>query len=822
MLPQSKFHYLFNPYTLYCLLEFNVSKKMIDQLVEYDFVVNDFLTESNKVSQLQTSKKAMTGKVMNAIALLSIEAYEQSVYKLGAAGLSLSNIRLLVDHDITYHQLDSMTYDVFFERIGRKNKKVIFERIIEAFRSCEELFQADITAKTYHFYLHQYCEQLPPRHYVTKDTLSKELSVQLNIPETKIDVESIELFLHKKMMENYLTFTSDLGFKRNVKTIKQLLADDFKDKEILIRRMKGESLQQIGDSLNLSRERIRQREAKLLSKLPELEELTFYKDVFEVYDWDEELFSAVYGEIPEVYQLLNVKLDRGERSVLDSLDELSLTAKLQELVLAHLNCYINYEKKVVPYNNKLAFFEHLMFHFGQKTVSNEEFNEVANEYITEHRLDPSLYYTERSAMGLIDRSRKIIRTKSNSFRFYDVDKVDPEMMNHLKELLDLDPGVYHMAKIFNENEALMVELNIDSGHELHNLYKRYIEIDGVTFTKMPEFCVQTSKKEFLKSLFYELAPISIEDFLDYVENNYGLRQDSLHSLLYSNDNDYLPYLHNHFIKVSYEEVSEAEYSLVESLLKNDLYTVQELIKLGSEHILDFKEKFVNNQALMKLNYSLKGMFVLNRKYSSIDQYFTRLILKNDMFRNTRSHHFKTNHFLSALYDLEKKLEVVKVAPDMYLTSRKIEGAGITKDELVVYREAAYHYSEAPFFTYYSLKQEGFEQELEDYGFDEVFYERIIWTHPKLRALNTKNCTIFSKTGKEFTLKEFLEWLVSKDSEPLDLDVLKTRLKREFGIDLNKDKLIRTIQNTAFYYSREMNKVYQDKERFYETIYSGER
>ncbi|TMW71154.1 sigma factor-like helix-turn-helix DNA-binding protein [Alteribacter natronophilus] len=820
MLQQSKFHYLFNSYTLYCLLEFNVSKKMIDQLVADDFVVNDFLTESNKVVQLQAAKKAMTRKVMNAAALLSIEAYEQSVYKLGAAGLSPSNIRLLVDHDITYHQLKSMTYDIFFERIGRKNKKAIFERIMEAFRSCEDLFQADVTEKTYHFYLHKYCEQLPPRHYVTKETLSKELSIQLNMPETGIDVESIELFLHKKTTENYLTFAPDLGFKRNVKTVKRLLADDFKDKEILIRRMNGESLQQIGESFNLSRERVRQREAKLLSRLPELEELTVYKDVFETYDWDEELFSAVYGEMAEVYQLLNVKLVRGERSVLDSMGELSLTEKQQELVLAHCNCYINYEKKVVSYNNKLAFFEHLMFHLGQTAVSNEEFNEVANEYIKEYRLDPSLHFTERSAMGLIDRSRKIIRTKSNSFRFYDVDKVEPERMNHLKELLDLDPGVYHMAKIFNENEALMVELNIDSGHELHNLYKRYIEVDGVTFTKMPEFCVQTSKKEFLKSLFYELAPISIEDFLAYVENNYGLRQDSLYSLLYSKE--YLPYIHNHFIKVSYAEVSEEEYTLVDSLLKNDLYTVQELIKLGSEHIKDFKEKFVNNQALMKLNYSLKGVFVLSRKYSSIDQYFTSLILKNDMFRNTRSHHFKTNHFLSALYDLEKNLDVVKVAPDVYLTSRKIEGAGITKDELAAYRDAAYNFSDSPYFTYYSLKQEGFEQELEDYGFDAVFHERIIWTHPKLRALNTKNCTIFSKTGDEFTLKEFLVWVISKDSEPLDLDVLNTRLKSEFGIDLNKDKLVRTIQNTAFYYSREMNKVYQDKERFYETIYSGER
>ncbi|MDP9726008.1 hypothetical protein J2W44_005110 [Priestia aryabhattai] len=815
---RSQFHYLFNPYTLYCLLEFNISKSHIEKLVAEEFVINDFLVVSEKLIQMQMKKKSLIQKVIDVLPELNEAVYEQSVYKLGAAGLSSVNIQLLVDHNITYLQLESMTYDIFFECIGRKNKKASFERIKEAYKACETLFQLDISHKMYNFHLLQYCDQLAPRHYVTVEELRDVLSAYILLPKAEIDVPCIEQFLEKKTAENYLTYAPHLGFAKKYKTVKAFLASDFNEKDILIRRMNGETLQEIGDSLGVSRERIRQKEAKVLSRLPELEEIIYYKDVFEAYNWnDEKLFSAVYDESVEVYQLLSLTIKRGNTSVLEALGKLTLTDAQQSIILEHFDCYINYEQRVMSYNNKMTFFEHLMFHLGQTAVSNEEFIEVANTYIAEHQLNPSLVFTDRSVLGIADRSQKNIRTKSNGFRFYDTTKIDPEAFHQLKELLDLDPGVYNMSKLFKENEVLMDELNIDSEYELHNLYKKCIEVEGVTFTRMPEFSVQTTKDDFLKNLFYELAPITIEEFLAYVEANYGLRQDSLYSLLY---NDYLEFIDNNEIKVDYAEVSEEEYALVSSLLKHDIYTVQELITLGSEHIENFKEKFVNNQALMKLSYNLKGLFVLHHAYASVDQYFTQLILKNELFKNSRTHHFKTNHFLTALYDLEKSLDVVKIAPDVYLTNRKLQNAGVTKAELVAYRNAAVEFANIPYFTYRYLKNEGFQHEIEDYGFDEIFYERIIWSHPQLRSLHTRKCTIFTKQQtKEFTLKEVIEWLLIQNGEPIDFDVLQNRMQNEFGIDVKRDKVMYVIQNSTMYYSKEINKVYRSKEAFYETIYS---
>ncbi|UIN50898.1 sigma factor-like helix-turn-helix DNA-binding protein [Bacillus safensis] len=815
----SHFHYLFNPHTLYCLLEFGVSKNNIEKLVAEEFVVNDFLVSSNKVTQMQKTKKALIQKVMNTLPVFSEAGYEQSVYKLGAAGLSPVNIQLLVDHDITYQQLSWMTYDMFFDCIGRKNKKASFERIKKAYEACETLFRLDVTVNMYDFYLCQYFEQLAPRQYVDVDVLCDVLSELLQLPKEAIDEQCIEQFLDKKKAENYLTNTPHLGFAKKYKTIKEFLASDFNEKDILLRRMNGDTFKEIGDSLEVSRQRIQQMETKVLNRLPELEELIYYKDVFEAYNWSQEIFSAVYAESPEVYQLLNVKLKRGNKGLLETLGELTLTEAQQKLILAHFDCYINFEQQVMPYTNKLNFFEHLMFHLGQTAVSNEEFIEVANTFIAEHQLNPSLLFTVKNVYGMPDRSPKILRTKSNGFRFYDTTKIEQETIHQLKELLVLDPGVYNMSKLFRENEALMDGLNIDSEYELHNLYKKCIEVEGVTFTRMPEFTVQTKKDEFLKNLFYELAPIEVEEFLVYVEEHYGLRQDSLYSLLY---NDYLAFIDNNKIKVDYADVSEEEYELVRSLLKNAIYTVHEFIVLGSEHIKNFKEKFVNNQALMKLNYNLRGLFILHHTYVSVDQYFTQLILKDGLFKNNRTPHFKTNHFLSALYNLEKNLDVVKIAHDVYLTNKKLQDARVTKDALVAYRNAAFEFAQVPYFTYHYLKNKGFEHEVEDYGFDEIFYERIIWTHPKLRTLYTRKCTIFAKEqAQEFTLKDFISWLLTQHDEPLDFDFLQYRIKNEFGVEIKKEKLIYVMQNSTIHYSKEMNKVYPSKEAFYVAIYSKE-
>lgn len=814
---RSQFNYLFNPNTLYCLLEFNMSKNNIEKLVAEEFVVKDFLVASDKVSQLQTTKKAFIQKVIALLPTLSVAVYEQSVYKLGAAGLSPVNIQLLVDHEITYPQLASMKYDVFFERIDRKNKKASFERIMEAYEACEILFHLDIPTNMYDFYLRQYFEHLAPRHYKTVDALFEELSTLLSIPYTAIDVPCIEQLLKKKTTENYLTYIPHLGFAKKYKTVKEFLTSDFKGKDILLRRMNGDTLQEIGDSLGITREGIRQKEVKVLSRLPELEELIYYKEIFEAYNWSEELFSAIYEESLEVYQLLNIKLKRGNTSLLEALGELALTESQQIIILAHFDCYINFEQQVMTYYNKLTFFEHLMYHHGQTAMSSVEFIEVANTYITEHQLNPSLIFTEPGVLGMLDRSQKIIRTKSNGFRFYDKTKIESEAFRQLKELLDLDPGVYGMSKLFKENEALMDELNIDSEYELHNLYKTCIVLEGVTFTRMPEFSVQMKKDEFLKNLFYELAPIAVGKFLSYVEAHYGLRQDSLNSLLSS---DYLAFIDNNEIRVVYADVSEEEYELVGSLLKLDIYTVQEFIALGSEHIENFKEKFVNNQTLMKLNYTLKGLFILHRAHVSVDKYFTQLILKNELFKNSRTHHFKTHAFLNALYILEKNLDVVKIAPDVYLTNKKLQDAGVTKDELIAFRNAAFEFEPlVPFFTYRYLKNKGFEHVVEDYGFDKIFYERIIWTHPNLRSLYTRKCTIFTNQSHEFTLKDIIDWLLIQNGEPLDLDVLQNRMQNEFGIDVKKDKLIYVMQISTLYYSKEMNKVYRSKEAFYETIYS---
>src|SRR5699024_9446292 len=140
----------------------------------------------------------------------------------------------------------------------------------------------------------------------------------------------------------------------------------------------------------------------------------------------------------------------------------------------------------------------LVFYLGQQAVTDTAFIHAANQYIQKHQLSEQLLFDERNTIGLADRSNNILRTKSNGFRYYDLTSLNKDDINKLKELMKLEPGIYSTRKLYKENLELMSELTINSAYELHNLYKKLIDLPHIEYTRMPEFSVGgLSKSDFL-------------------------------------------------------------------------------------------------------------------------------------------------------------------------------------------------------------------------------------------------------------------------------------------------------------------------------------
>lgn len=798
-----------NPLSLYVLCEKGFTLRSVQKLVDGGFTLDDFIHITECVQNLNISRPTTVQNIINVLPLITQEELENNLYKLASEGLSERNIQILIQCGLKYSDIAALTKEKLNKLTG-SSKNSLFTKVKAAYENIELRLGNTLVSHVYS-YIEQLLNKLSPKEKISFLQLIEY--VRKEFPD--IEEETIQDFLQKKI-ENDLLIETENGYTKKYKGIIEYLNEDFKNKDILLARMRGMTLQEIGDYYGVTREAIRQKERALIKKIPELEELIFYQNIFTEYEWNEDIFCEIFVEPIEVYQMLNLIYEKGDKQLLEHLDSLQLSSYQKSKILYHFDAFIDYKGEVQFLNNKMALFENMVFYYGKNLINDEVIVTKINEYIKSHQFDEKYLTDITSVRGFTDRSNKIIRDKSNEFRFYDYHLIDEYVLTRLKELIDLSPGVYSMVKIFTENYEFMQEIDIRSEHELHNLYKRLINTDNVSYTRMPEFSVgNIDKNSFLTRLFHEHAPISVDNFIEFIEKNYGLRQNSLRSYIQM----YLPeYIHDNEIRVDYVQLTGEDLNKLRQILVEDIYTIEQLNKIGSEIDPDFHDKFLNNMTLMKLGYALRGSYVLTDAYGSVDRYFTDLIMSQDYFVNDRREIYKSLSFNKALYDLEKNLDIVKIENDMYITAKKLSEAGVSKEDLFDFRnQATLLAPEGKYFTLHTLQKAGFMHSLEELGFDSIFYERILWTAPNIRTITLAAGYIFLITNNEISLIDFIHSIV-EERISINLYELQDYVKDTFKITLDTSKITALVRDSEMYYSDDMCKIYIDKKTFYEEIY----
>src|SRR5699024_6954212 len=107
----------------------------------------------------------------------------------------------------------------------------------------------------------------------------------------------------------------------------------------------------------------------------------------------------------------------------------------------------------------------------------------------------------------------------------------------------------------------------------------------------------------------------------------------------------------------------------------------------------------------------------------------------------------------------------------------------TKADLIAYRESAIAFAKnMKFFTLTKLRNNGFTHALDQINYSTIFYERVIWTHPDVKAIHTASQIIFYMGNQEFTFKYFLEFIITTEGQ-MELSTLIERLKEQYGLDL---------------------------------------
>lgn len=239
---------------------------------------------------------------------------------------------------------------------------------------------------------------------------------------------------------------------------------------------------------------------------------------------------------------------------------------------------------------------------GKKLTKNELENMIKQTF--------GIKINFKSLENSFKNSMYVLSSVRFNFRYYDINNLGFQNKNELLNSLNIPNGIYSSKYIFDKNKELMKELNIFDYYELHNLFKKINKNDQIKFSRMPIIKIgYKDKVNFFEDLLIELQPISKNEFVNYLCENYGYDKSSINSNL---KNDIELYNFN-----KYDFDKNIIHNLNLFLNNTDFVTRKEIENFIDHNNIEknYFSNFIFNQIDYKinLNYVYKKIIQLKKK-----------------------------------------------------------------------------------------------------------------------------------------------------------------------------------------------------------------
>ncbi|WP_334333627.1 sigma factor-like helix-turn-helix DNA-binding protein [Companilactobacillus sp. HBUAS59544] len=603
--------------------------------------------------------------------------------------------------------------------------------------------------------------------------------------------------------------------------LSDFLQMDFKNKDILEQVMEGYTLQKIGNNIGVTRERIRQIKIKIKDNLPEFDDVSQYRKLFEDYKVTKNDFKSLMGESEQYYNYLAFKYGNDGQKSMNNYVLLSSKIDLEnkKTFFGKKNVLIDNDGKLVKVTKDDIL--NRVLSLNPKVMNAFEYRKLISEFVHKNKLSEKYIPSERGLNNTVDRLSAIRRT-GGLFRYYDLSVME-DYEDEIKQLFEVNDGIYGVDYFFNLDPNLMNDIGIKDASELANLIRR-IGYDKISRIKKIERQSQVwigdiSPEMFYKRLLMKYDGQNLDNLLNYVGIHYQLNSDSVKSLISSN---YKKYLHNNTI-VYYAKlpINKDFYKECSKELNMPIYSYDMLTyKINTiDAMVD-----VTPQLLVKLGFYERGAIVFKKEFGHQQAAIDNYLLKRDFISTDDISQFHNRSIDFEVYNLELSHDLLKVTENKYMTISKFKKAGFSKKDLLMFLESVKNFvGIGKYFSWKSIVDAGFDNSLiERTGFDRVFFERLIFTMPEIRTIRTLTPIFLMAGSKNIDLSpipplsDFLEQVMDGDME--DIDELCDDLESKYGLYLDKDKIIYKIRNSNLLYSPEMRKVYRNEKVMFDDIY----
>ena len=656
----------------------------------------------------------------------------------------------------------------------------------------------------------------------------KELRAAAELPE-QISDEMLKAVLGSLLAEGVLEYV-DFRCYRIYPKFSDYVAScskmDDRNKDILRRRVQGETLESIASEYDMTRERVRQITNKCMSNIKgwfradtgmEWFDEDYYRYFYETYAVKKKDAGEWLGISRDIFSYLELTgAEKGKKDLEEAVDDyhhLGLGFRLK------IKNYLNRNKLYLDGKwidkNRADLEEYVVRKYCRENISYEEFINIYNNFLKEEGIpyDKDIYYTDsvwRTRENKLSGSRYLLWKQNRQIRYYDIDARD---YTELLDTLNLDAYEnieYSTAKFMADHPAVMEKYDIRDQYELHNLFRKIIPEGSYhafhcNRTPMVEFG-KFDRDGALMDLLIENAPISQPDFAELVCQEYGYEPGTvMGSYLSSLDS----YYHQGMYTIDQKAMTTDHKAALETVLTEDFYYIDEIREKYAAVVPDADPEEINPYNLKNMGFSVLSRYVY-RNYSSLDAYFRDILTREDITDITgyRRRFAYVQAFSVTITSLKNEREVLEFEPNQIIHFRKLEKGGITKEDLQSFCDEVNDFTEdGTYFSVQSIKKDGFESELFELGFSDWFYASLLSADERFAYATMFGNIILYKGNERITIKSFEETLIRQHGS-IDVYDLMTEMEENYGCRIpDHSDLIYKVAGTDVYYDKYMDRLY---------------
>ena len=593
---------------------------------------------------------------------------------------------------------------------------------------------------------------------------------------------------------------------------------------VLTERLHGRTLEDIGNELNVQRERVRQISNKALERHPTLYE-DHYAEVFQKYDFLRNDFCQAFQENETVYEYLKIQYKSGELPPEELMDDESFPIIFRRAGerIAYKNC-VQIGSTIVPCKRD-SLCDYALRQYAADEISFTSFVDRYHALLSDLGIEDisKLMISGRGYENKLAASKNILWKHGKCLRYYPISLYDYANLLDTLNLNQYTDIEISALKLFIEHTELMREYDIRDEYELHNLLKKICTEEtypNIRFPRMPtiEFG-NFNRDQQVVDLLLSCAPISKEDFAQRYEEEYGIKASSVMA-------NYLgcivAYLDGDTYRIDSPAMSDAMAQKLKGELVDDFYLLSELHEIYRLLFPNADRGLLNSYSITNLGFHIYSNYIVSNKYHSAVDYFRHLLLDEDIVDIS---HFKkgvlsTITFMSQLYKLREELEIIEFAPQKYIHIRKLNQVGIEKDDLRGFcQDVAEYVSDGEYFTMFSLQKSGFTHNLDEFGFDDWFYASVVAENRDTFSYQrTGKTRLFRKGRQEVRFAGLMEVILyNQDSLSIDIYDLADYLWSEYNIKFSVWKLMEIARENEMYYDSISEKIFADYDAYFENI-----